>query len=339
MKGMRPDGRVVCFGEILLRLSAVQHGGLLQHPALDAHFGGAEANVAIALARLGTRSAMVSALPVGPLGDAAIEQLRRHDVDVSAIQRIEGRLGLYYFIPGIGHRSSSVHYDRQFSTFTHLRPGDIDWACVLDGATWLHMSGITPALGLDSTALAVEAAQAARAAGVRLSFDGNYRARLWESWAGNPRDVLDTLVREADLLFGNHRDIALLLDRPFAGNDPDARRAAAEALFGHYPQLKWIASTARDVIDAETNVLTGRIDGRERGWETAPVSIGRIIDRIGTGDAFAAGILGLIEFGSEVALDTAVALAVLKHYVPGDSSIATREDIDAFLSGDRDVRR
>ncbi|HEY0315346.1 MAG TPA: sugar kinase [Sphingomonas sp.] len=333
-------GRVVCFGEMLLRLSAVQHGGLLQHPALDAHFGGAEANVAIALARMGTPSSMLSVLPEGPLGDAAIEQLRRHAVDVSAIRRVPGRLGLYYFVPGTGHRASSVHYDRQASTFTTLAPGEIDWSAVLDGAAWLHMSGITPALGPESAAVAVEAAQAARAAGVRLSFDGNYRATLWDAWPSNPREVLSTLVGEADLLFGNHRDVALLLGRPFEGDTPDARRAAAEALFERFPRLEWIASTAREVIDAETNNLAGRLDGRERGWETEPVAIGRIIDRIGTGDAFAAGMLhGLMTAEPQDALQTAVALAVLKHYVPGDASIATRPDIDAFLSGQRDVRR
>jgi 2-dehydro-3-deoxygluconokinase len=333
-------GRVVCFGEILLRLSAVQHGALLQHPALDAHFGGAEANVAIALARMGTPAAMLSALPEGPLGDAAIEQLRRYAVHVSAIRRMPGRLGLYYFVPGIGHRASTVHYDRQFSTFAQWMPGQIDWNAALEGAAWLHMSGITPALGPDSAALALEAARTARAAGVRLSFDGNHRATLWDSWPSDPREVLRTLVGEADLLFGNHRDAALLLGRPFDGETADARRAAAEALFGEFPNLQWIASTVRDVIDADTNVLAGRLDGRVRGWETEPVAIGRIVDRIGTGDAFAAGILhGVTTAEPQHALQTALALAVLKHYVPGDASTATPADVDAFLSGQRDVRR
>lgn len=333
-------GRVVCFGEILLRLSAVQQGGLLEHPALDAHFGGAEANVAIALARMGTPSAMLSALPEGPLGDAAIEQFRRHAVEVSGIQRIPGRLGLYYFVPGIGHRASTVLYDRQFSTFTRLAPGAIDWSAALDGAAWLHMSGITPALGAGSAALAIEAACAARAAGARVSFDGNYRAKLWQAWSSDPREVLCTLADEADLLFGNHRDAALLLGRPFEGDTPNGRRAAAEALFDRFPKLQWIASTAREVIDAETNHLAGRLDARERGWETEPVAIGRIVDRIGTGDAFAAGLLhGLMTGGPQDALSIAVALAVLKHYVPGDASNATPDEVAAFLSGERDVRR
>ena len=333
-------GHVVCFGEVLLRLTAVGNGGLLQHPSLDAHFGGAEANVAIALARMGTPSSMVSALPEGQLGDAAIEQFRRHAVNVSAIRRTPGRLGLYYFIAGIGHRASTVLYDRQFSTFAALKPGMIDWNAVLDGAAWLHMSGITPALGPDSAALALEAAQAARAAGVRLSFDGNYRARLWETWSHHPEESLRPIVDEADLLFGNHRDATLLLGRSFEGHTPDARRAAADALFERFPRLQWIASTARDVIDAETNSITGRLDGRERGWETDSVAIGRIIDRIGTGDAFAAGLLhGLMTGAPQDAIQTAVALAVLKHYVPGDASNVTSHDVAAFLSGQRDVRR
>jgi 2-dehydro-3-deoxygluconokinase len=340
MVGGGVAGRIVCFGEILLRLSAVDHEGLLQYPRLDAHFGGAEANVAIALARMGTPSSMLSALPEGPLGDAAIEQLRRHAVGVSEIRRLPGRLGLYYFVPGIGHRASTVHYDRAFSTFTKLSPGQIDWNAALESAAWLHMSGITPALGPDSAALAIEAARAARSAGVRLSFDGNYRARLWDAWSSNPRDVLCTLVDEADLLFGNHRDAALLLGRPFDGDTTAARRAVAEALFERFPRLEWVASTARDVMAADANNLAGRIDGRERGWETDPVAVGQIVDRIGTGDAFAAGILhGLITADPQNALETALALAVLKHYVPGDASIATSDDVDAFLSGQRDVRR
>jgi 2-dehydro-3-deoxygluconokinase len=333
-------GRIVCFGEVLLRLSAVQHAGLLQHPSLDAHFGGAEANVAAALARMGRHSAMLTTLPEGPLGDAAIEQLRRHGVDVSRIERTPGRLGLYYLVPGIGHRASTVLYDRAFSTFARLTPGQVDWNAALEGAAYLHMSGITPALGPPSAALALEAARAARASGVRLSFDGNYRAKLWGAWASDPREILSTLVGEADLFLGNHRDIALLLGRPFDGGTTDARRDAAEALFEHFPRLEWIASTVRDVVDADTNWLSGRLDGRERGWETEPVAVGRIIDRIGTGDVFAAGMLhGLTTSEPPDALKTALAMAVLKHYVAGDTSNANANDVAAFLSEQRDVCR
>jgi 2-dehydro-3-deoxygluconokinase len=333
-------GRFICFGEMLLRLSAPDKAALLNQPRLDAHFGGAEANVAVALARLGRDSAMVTCVPDDAIGDAATEALRRHGVGTSAVQRRPGRLGLYYLAPGAGLRAASILYDRAHSVFATSDRRSFDWPILLAGGGWLHLSGITPALGPDMAALALDAVQAARAQGLRISFDGNHRASLWAAWDSRPRETLAALVSEADLLFGNHRDISLLLGDDFDGAGSARRREAALAAFDHFPRLRWIASTARNVRDADHNSFAARVDGRDAAWETPEAQVGGIIDRIGTGDAFAAGVLdGLDRDDPQLAADTGWALGVLKHYTAGDMSLATPGEVAAFLAGERDVRR
>jgi 2-dehydro-3-deoxygluconokinase len=333
--------KIVCFGELLLRLSAPSHELLLQSDVLKAHFGGAEANVAVGLACLGHETAMVSRAPAHRLGDAAIEYLRRHGVDTAGVARGGDRLGLYFLAPGAGLRASEIVYDRTGSSLATIEAGFFDWPKLLEGADRLHLSGITPALGPGPAALALEAAQAARAAGVLISFDGNYRARLWEAWDSKPREVLTRLVDHADILFGNHRDVALLLGGPFSGDGEDRRREAAEAAFDVFPNLRLIASTARHAEAADVNRLAARIDSRERGFQTEDVMISGIVDRIGAGDAFAVGVLHALHSGGGEAetARTGLALAALKHSLPGDASLFNQRDIDAFRAESLDVRR
>ena len=337
---MPGTGRIICFGEMLLRLSSPGRERMFQVPHLDAHFGGAEANVAVGLARMGVDSAVATRLPTGPIGDGALEALRRNGVDVAGIGRGDGRMGLYYLAAGAGLRAASIVYDRAGSLFETSTPADFDWPRLVAGADWLHMSGITPALGPAAAQMALAAARAAKAAGVAVSFDGNYRARLWERWTDDPRSILGELVGETDLLFGNHRDISLLLEAPFAGDGPERRRIAASAAFDVFPGLRWIASTARHVVDAEHNRMSARLDSPEHEWQAEEIAIGGIVDRIGTGDAFAAGVLhGLLRDDPAAAVETGLALAVLKHYTPGDFSLSGPAEVSAFLSGERDVRR
>ncbi|HEY0315479.1 MAG TPA: sugar kinase [Sphingomonas sp.] len=333
--------KVVCFGELLLRLSAPNHELLFQTDGLKAHFGGAEANVAVGLASLGHDTAMVSRVPDHRLGDAAIENLRRHGVNVRGVARGGDRLGLYFLTPGASLRASEIVYDRAGSSLATAAPGFFDWPALLQGADRLHLSGITPALGPGPAALAVEAAEAARAAGVPVSFDGNYRARLWEAWDSRPREILGELVGHADILFGNHRDIALLLDRPFSGDGEERRREAAEAALAAFPKLRWIASTARHADAADVNRLAARIDSRARGFQTEDVTLSGIVDRIGAGDAFAVGVLHALHSGGDEAeaARTGLALAALKHSLPGDASLFNQRDIDAFHAEGLDVRR
>lgn len=331
--------RIACFGELLLRLTAHGRELLFQDNHLDVCVGGAEGNVAVALACLGHQAAMVSHLPENPLGAAAVRHLRAYGVDVSAISRSPGRMGLYFVSPASGIRPASITYDREHSAFAAA--GDYDWDRLLEGADLLHLSGITPAVSEASATAAIAGARAAKAKGVKVSFDGNYRAQLWNRRNADPTPILSELVSASDILFGNHRDISLLLGREFSGDAEERRREAALAALEAFPNLKVIASTARHVVDCDHHQLSARVDTREQSFQTDVVQLTGIVDRIGAGDAFAAGVLhGLLSGkGEETAAQYGLALACLKHGLPGDSCLFTQADIDAFLSGERDVRR
>jgi 2-dehydro-3-deoxygluconokinase len=332
---------IACFGEILLRMTAPGRELMLQKPHLDVYVAGAEANVGVALANLGHAVKMVSRLPDNALGQAAYDALRRHGVDVSGIARTPGRMGLYFLTQGAGLRASEIFYDRQGSSFALASASDFDWDALLDGVDLLHLSGITPALGPRSAEAAVEAAEAAARRGIRLSLDGNYRSQLWESWDSKPRDILTRLVSQAEILFGNHRDISLLLGETFSGEGEERRREAAEAAFEHFSNLKMIASTARHLEDADRHLISARLDTPERGIQTEEVLVAGIVDRIGAGDAFAAGILHGVRTGRDLdwIVRSGLALTCLKHSLPGDFSLFGPKDIDAFMAGGFDVRR
>ncbi|HEY1604278.1 MAG TPA: sugar kinase [Allosphingosinicella sp.] len=332
---------IACFGEILLRMTAPGRELMLQKPHLDVHVAGAEANVGVGLACLGHDVRMVSQLPANALGQAAIDALRRHGVDVSGIARTPGRMGLYFLTQGAGWRASEIFYDRQDSAFARAGADDFDWDALLDGVDLLHLSGITPALGPRSAAAAVAAAEAAARRGARISFDGNYRVQLWESWDSNPKEILTRLVANADILFGNHRDISLLLGETFSGDGEERRREAAEAAFAHFPNLRLIASTARHVVDADRHRISARVDTPEEAAQTEEVLVAGIVDRIGAGDAFAAGILHGVRTGRDLGwtVRSGLALTCLKHSLPGDFSLFGPGDIHAFMAGGLDVRR
>ena len=335
------SAKIVCFGELLLRLSAPGRELLLQSGRLNVHVGGAEANVAVGLACLGHETAMVSRVPDNPLGDAAIAYLRRCGVSTDGVGRGPGRMGLYFLSAGAGLRPSSIVYDREGSSFAQARQSDFDWQRLLDGAALLHLSGITPALGARSSQAALAAADAARALGVTVSFDGNYRAQLWQAWESDPKAILGELVSKADILFGNHRDVSLLLGREFEGDGRQRRREAAEAAFDRFPNLRLIASTSRQIDDADRHRLAARIDTPDAEFETDETVLAGIVDRIGAGDAFAAGVLHGVLSGApnERAVNYGLALSCLKHSLPGDSSLFGPADLDSFLAGNLDVRR
>jgi 2-dehydro-3-deoxygluconokinase len=334
-------GPIVCFGELLLRMGAPGRERLLQSGAVEVHAGGAEANVAVALAGLEHRTIMVSAVPANALGEHALFALRGHGVDCQHVRTGEGRMGLYFLDPGAGLRPSSIVYDRSDSVFARLPADAFDWDAMLAGAGRLHLSGITPALGAGAAELALAAAQAAQRLDVPVSFDGNFRAGLWRNSGRDPREPLSRLVELSDVFFGNHRDVALLLDRDIPGDTADQRREAAEAAFAAFPRLRFLASTHRTAASSDHHRLLARIDTREAGWETPAVELHAIVDRIGTGDAFAAGLLHGLHEGlpPEEAARIGLAAGCLKHFVPGDFSRCTRADLADFLSGQFDVRR
>ena len=334
-------GRLVFFGELLIRLTAPGNELLMQSPSLALHVGGAEANVAIGLAHLGHECAMVSRVPANALGRGAVAAVRGAGVDCSAVASGAGRMGLYFLSVGAGLRASEIVYDRAGSSFAATGPEDYDFDRLLEDAGLLHLSGITPALGPRSAEAALAAARAAKRLGVPVSFDGNYRAMLWEVWDSDPRAILSELIGTADILFGNHRDLSLVLGKQFSGEGEDRRREAAEAGFAAFPGLKLIASTARHTATADHHRIAARVDLRDSGYQTPEIDVTGIVDRIGAGDAFAAGVLHAHLSGGDARAmaESGLALTCLKHSLPGDASRFGQADIDAFHGGGLDVRR
>ncbi len=325
---------VTCYGEVLLRLTQPQNAVLLQNSTLEVNVGGAEANVAVSLAQLGHSAALVTVLPDNPLGRGAIAQIRRQGVSTVASQFRAGRMGLYFLTVGAGQRPSEVLYDRADSAFA-LAPADlIDWDTVLAGSSWFHVSGITPAVSPTAAESALRAVRAARSLGLSISFDCNYRAKLWERWRGSARTILRDLIKEADLLFAEQRDIALILEKSYEGLPPEQRfqAAAAEALAA-FPRLQRIAATVRVQRNVDDQDLSAALLSRSALFTTRRYSLGRIVDRIGSGDAFAAGVLHAILTGldDQMAADFGLAAACLKHSIPGDFNLIGAAEVHNLL--------
>ncbi len=329
--------RIVCFGELLVRLSAPPPQLLLQTPQLDVHFGGAEANVAVSLARFGHDVRMVSVVPDNALGRASVEEVRRWGVDVRDVKRVgDGRMGLYFLTHGAATRPSEILYDRAQSAFVLAARDVIDWGAALRDVEWLHVSGVTPALGHDPAEAVLAAVAAARAAGVKVSLDCNYRAKLWATWEGDGAGIMRRLMSHADILFGDHRDVAMALGEKFEDTDAlSRRRRAADAAFAAFPNLYRIASTQRVERSVNDHDLTGFLLSRDEVWSTDTLNVTPIVDRIGAGDAFAAGVLhGLFSGrGEDYAVRFGAAAAGLKHTIPGDFNLATLGDVEAALAG------
>ncbi|MFT3754711.1 MAG: sugar kinase [Pseudoxanthomonas sp.] len=329
--------RITCFGELLLRLSAPGRQLLMQSPQLDVCVGGAEANVAVSLARLGHDAAVVGAVADNALGEAALGELRRHGVDIRHVQKIDGRMGLYFLTPGAAQRPSEVLYDRAGSAFVAAAGGTHDWPALLQGTAWLHVSGVTPALGQACADATLAAMRAARAVGAKVSFDGNFRPKLWQAWNGDAAGILRGLIAEADLLFASERDIEVVLGETLTQDTPQARfHAAAQAAFAAFPNLQRMAATVREQTSVDHHVLSALSTTRDSAQHhTARHEVGPIIDRIGTGDAFAAGVLHGLLAGMDdgEGLQFGLSAACLKHSVPGDFNPISEADIRAFAQG------
>ncbi len=339
-------GRILCLGELLLRLGAPGRELLLQSPRLEVQVGGAEANVAVSLARFGQAVAMAGTVADNALGRAALGELRRHGVDTAPVRLAEGRMGLYFLATGAGHRPSEVLYDRADSAFALADPAAYDWPSLLRDAAWLHVSGVTPALGAATARAAADAVRAANAAGVRVSFDGNFRPKLWARWDGDPATLLRPLLDGAEIAFADHRDIDVVLGAATAATpDTHAQRfaQAARRAFDAFPRLQRIACTTRAQASVEHHALGALMATRAGELHQVDArELTGIVDRIGGGDAFAAGVLHGLASGWNDAdsLRFGHAAGCLKHAVPGDFNLVDADDVMALVRGERlDVKR
>jgi 2-dehydro-3-deoxygluconokinase len=334
---------VLCFGELMMRLSAPDHELLLQSARLDARFGGAEVNVAVSLAHFGDAARLLSAVPDHALGEAALGELRRHGVETQAVRQAPGRLGLYFLTPGAVRRPSEVLYDRAGSVFAETAPEDFKFEAALEGCAWLHVSGVTPAVGPKASASVLALIAAAKARGVKVSFDGNYRAKMWAAWRGDGPAVLRQILQSADLLFGDERDVALVLGTTFEGDLMARRQAAAQAAFDAFPELERVCATVRVEHGVDDHALSATLHTRQGGaCETGPLRLSGIVDRIGGGDAFAAGVLhGLLKQWPDArTLAFGLAASAFKHSIPGDFNLASEAAIlEAMADNALSVRR
>jgi 2-dehydro-3-deoxygluconokinase len=336
------QGRIVSFGEVLLRLAAPSGEVLLQQLRLEPSICGAEANVAVALAGFGHDARLVTALPGNSLGAAARQTLRGMGVSLAAETVADSRLGLYFLQPGAMSRPAQVTYDRAGSAFAMCDPARYDWAALLEGADWLFVGGITAALGDRALAALRDAIAAAQAAGVKIAFDTNFRPSLWQGREAGAAAILRELSCAADLVFAGRRAVALMAGGDFAHADPDTGfNAAAEALFALSPRIRHIAATRRAVFSSDRQNLTGLLADREGCSASRTIALENIVDRVGTGDAFAAGVVhGLVTGMDRAATVTfAAACAEWAHSVAGDFLRASVADIAALGSGSGDVRR
>ena len=316
---------MVAFGELLLRLSPPGEQRLFESPELHTFFGGAEANVAVALSHLGLEADYVTRLPEGPLGDAALAALRREGVGTASILRGGARMGIYFVEPGADLRTMRVVYDRAGSALAQIDPGEIDWTRVLAGAAWFHSTGITPALGDGPTAELARGIASARAAHVPVSFDLNYREALWRG--RDPRGLIEPLARQADVLIGNRDAVRALLGIEAAG---DALGPLLSERYGS----RVVAITQREILGAREHAWSATLyDAATGSLARSRRHVVQVVDRVGGGDSFAAGLIAAL-LGAQTpaaALDFAVAAGALKLAVSGDFGRATAEDVERLV--------
>ena len=337
--------KVVTFGEIMLRLSPPGFERFFQSPHLSATFGGGEANVAVSLAQFGLTSYYVTALPANAIGDAAIKSLRAEGVRTDHVVRSGNRVGIYFAEAGASQRASTVIYDRAHSSISAMSPDAVDWAAVMDGASWFHVSGITPALGANAAEATRRAITAACSAGVRVSVDLNFRKKLWSETKA--RETMRPMMSEVDLVIANEEDLQSVLGVHVEGADVtggklnvDGFRAAAESVTRDFgPSM--VAITLRESVSASDNGWSAAL--WESGTGTMHLSQRydvRLVDRIGGGDSFAAGLIfGLVNrHGMDASLRFAVAASALKQTIPGDFNRVSVEEVDKLAGGDASGR-
>jgi 2-dehydro-3-deoxygluconokinase len=336
---------VVTFGEIMLRLSPPGFERFLQTPVFSATFGGGEANVAVSLAQFGVDSRYVTRLPAHEIGEAAVRALRAEGVKTDFIIRGGSRVGVYFVEAGASQRASNVVYDRAHSAISELEPGTVDWSTIFAGAHWFHVTGITPALGDNAAACTREALDAAKKAGVRVSVDLNFRKKLWTE--KRAQEVMRPLMRQVDLVIANEEDIQSVLGLEVPNTDVTAghlnldgyKRVSQQLSKELGPSL--VAITLRESVSASDNGWSAVLwdNTRSQFLQSQRYDV-RLVDRVGGGDSFAAGLIYGLLTGREphAALRFAVAASALKQTIPGDFNRVSVAEVDRLAKGDASGR-
>ena len=332
------------FGEIMLRLRSPGYERFFQSPALEATFGGGEANVAVSLCNYGFDAAFVSALPDNDIGQAAVNSLRGLGVNTQFIQRQGDRVGIYFLETGANQRPSKVIYDRARSSICEAKVGDFDWTTIFAGAKWLHITGITPALSQDSADLSLECVKAAQEAGLTVSCDFNFRGKLWKYGKSAP-EVMRELVKYVDVGIANEEDcqkslgISVDVDVESGSGHLDTTKyeELSSKVLDIYPDMKTIAITLRAAVNANVNGWQACM--RNRGGEfllSKKYELTDIVDRVGGGDSFASAfIAGLNLYDDpQESLEFAVAGSALKHSILGDYNRVSKAEVQNLMGGD-----
>jgi 2-dehydro-3-deoxygluconokinase len=334
----------------MLRLKPPGYERFLQSPVFEATFGGGEANVAAALACFGVDVAFVTILPSNPVADACVAHLRGRGVDTSLIARSGERMGIYFLEAGANQRPSQVIYDRSNSAIATADPQSLDWERLFEGASWFHITGITPALSQSAAELSLKAVQVAKEKGLTVSCDYNYRKKLWK-YGKTAIEVMTELVRHVDVGIANEEDCQRSLgiraeigdwEHEVAAGELDRARyrALCEQVLDAFPNLQCQAITLREGYTAGHNGWSACLHDRQEFLLSHRYDITHIVDRVGGGDAFAAGLIyGLATgIGDETALNFATAASCLKHSIPGDMNLVSVDEVKRLMGGETSGR-
>ena len=333
--------RIVTLGEIMLRLKSPALERFFQSPSLEATFGGGEANVAVSLANFGMDAAFVTALPSNAIGEACLRDVRGFGVDVSGIKMVDGRMGIYFLETGSNQRPSKVVYDRADSCIAKAPVDLFDWKKIFDGATWFHITGITPAISQSAAELSLAAVKAAKEMGLTVSCDLNYRKNLWK-YGKKAAEVMREMAKYVDVAVANEEDVQKSLEITVDVNvesgelDREKYRALGDKVLVEYPDMKMIAITLRESHSADWNGWAACLNDGKNFYVSKKYEIRDIIDRVGGGDSFAGGLIyGLTHYeDKQQALEFAVAASCLKHSIIGDFNRVSVSDVEKLAGGD-----
>ncbi len=339
--------KVVTFGEIMLRLSPPSYLRFIQARTFEVIYGGGEANVAVSLANFGIPVYYVTRLPQNEIGDACIQFLRQYGVKTNKIIRGGDRLGIYYLEKGASTRGSKVIYDRANSSISTAKIGMFEWDKIFEEINWFHWTGITPAISQDLADICLEAVKVAKNKGVFISCDLNYRSKLWK-YGKKPSDIMSELVNYCDLAIGNEEDA----DKVFSIKAPETDissgkinaqkyKFVGEQLMKKFPNLKNIAITLRGSISASHNTWSGVLFNGDKLYIGPNYDITQIVDRVGGGDSFAAGIIfGFLRYKDDYQkiLNFAVSASCLKHTIYGDFNLVSIDEVLKLMGGDTSGR-